>query len=105
MSGAAIHDYGRLSQVGLEPQVDNKPLREGQEAGKSFGDALESALQKVDSSLESADQMATGYISGAGGDLHDVLIRMEQADLQFRTMMQVRNKLLEAYKEIMRIQV
>ncbi len=45
------------------------------------------------------------YVSGKGGDLHNVLIEMERADLQFRTMVQVRNKLVEAYKEVMRMPV
>jgi flagellar hook-basal body complex protein FliE len=71
----------------------------------SFGEALGDALRAVDAEMKSADVSATAYVGGQGGDLHNVLIEMEQADLSFRTIVQVRNKLLEAYQEIMRIQV
>jgi flagellar hook-basal body complex protein FliE len=44
-------------------------------------------------------------MTGQTSNLHEVIVAMSEADLSFRLMMQVRNKLLEAYKEIMRMQV
>ncbi len=105
MSGPSIQDLGRIGQELLRPDAANGARHPDNVAGSSFGDALESALHSVDDGLKTADKTATNYISGKGGDLHGVMIEMEKADLQFRTMMQIRNKLLEAYKEVMRMPV
>ncbi|MGO9212512.1 MAG: flagellar hook-basal body complex protein FliE [Syntrophales bacterium] len=42
---------------------------------------------------------------GNSGSIHDAVIALEKADLSFRKMIQVRNKILEAYQEVMRMQV
>ncbi|HHN75128.1 MAG TPA: flagellar hook-basal body complex protein FliE [Acidobacteria bacterium] len=102
---------GSIRDLGLRPeglQQPAKPAVTGQRedgSEKSFGQALENALREVDQSLNAADQDATNFVVGKGGDLHNVMIELEKADLQFRTIVQVRNKLLEAYKEVMRMQV
>ncbi|MDQ7087452.1 MAG: flagellar hook-basal body complex protein FliE [Acidobacteriota bacterium] len=94
-----------LRPEGLQPRPSSSVGREDTGPGKSFGQALENALREVDQGLTTADQEATDFIVGKGGDLHNVMIELEKADLQFRTIVQVRNKLLEAYKEVMRMQV
>ncbi len=71
----------------------------------TFGEALENAIREVESTTATADAKAVAYVSGEGEDLHNVLLAMERADLTFQTMLQVRNKLLDAYREIMRMQV
>ena len=71
----------------------------------SFGEALEGALNAVEEANRSADTAAVDYVTGESGDLHNVILQMERADLTFQTMLQVRNKLLDAYREIMRMQV
>lgn len=73
--------------------------------GPSFGEALEEALKTTETQLQQGDAVAGAYISGEGVDLHTALMQMERADLSFRTMLEVRNKLLDAYREIMRIPV
>ena len=103
MNGS-IRDLG-LRPEGLQPRPPSSIGREEAGSGKSFGQALENALREVDQSLTTADQEATDFVVGKGGDLHNVMIELEKADLQFRTIVQVRNKLLEAYKEVMRMQV
>ncbi len=73
--------------------------------GPSFGEALEDALRTVDAGMQTADAEAASYIAGGNIDLHNVVMDLERADLNFRTMVQIRNKLLDAYKEVMRIPV
>ncbi len=108
MSGARIEELGP-GRIGsrdlLERPAGDRRRETGGTAGPSFGEALEDALRTVDGNMTRADRKAVQWISGEGGDLHDVLLEMQQADLSFRTMLQVRNKLLEAYKEIMRMPV
>jgi len=100
-----IRDIGQILPDAIGRQQNKPAASETKPGGKSFGDALESALRGVDQELGAADRTAEAYITGQGGDLHNVMIELEQADLQFRTMLQVRNKLLDAYKDIMRMSV
>jgi flagellar hook-basal body complex protein FliE len=74
-------------------------------ARPSFGEALESALDSVSQVQAASDEATRMFALGREVDLHTVLLQVEKADLSFRTMMEVRNKLLEAYREIMRMPV
>jgi flagellar hook-basal body complex protein FliE len=90
----------------VKPQEEQGAPKTGNAAGgPSFGEALEGALRSTADGLSRADAAAKAYISGEGGDLHNVMLEMERADVQFKTMLQVRNKLVEAYREVMRMQV
>ena len=70
-----------------------------------FSDALRNAVNDVDALQQNADKAVFNVQSGNKGSVHEAMIALEKADLSFRTMLQVRNKLLEAYQEIMRMQV
>jgi flagellar hook-basal body complex protein FliE len=52
-----------------------------------------------------ADKSIQNVQAGNTGGLHEAMIALEKADISFRTMLTVRNKLIEAYQEIMRMQV
>jgi flagellar hook-basal body complex protein FliE len=70
-----------------------------------FGTHLKNAIGEVNDLQQKADQ-AIQQLAGEGkGDLQDTMIALEKADVSFRLMMQIRNKVLEAYQEIMRMQV
>jgi flagellar hook-basal body complex protein FliE len=73
--------------------------------GDSFSTVLESSLAEVNQLQQKADQAITALATGEKASLHETMIAMEQADVSFRLMMQVRNKIVEAYQEIMRMQV
>lgn len=72
-----------------------------EQISKTFGDMLES----LSNSETQTDNMVTRLSMGEDVDLHDVMIRMEQTDIEFRVAMAIRDKLVEAYREIMRMQV
>ena len=70
----------------------------------SFADVLADSLAQVQTLQREADQ-AIGQLGAAGpASLHDTLVALDQADLSFRLMMQVRNKIVEAYQEVLRMQ-
>lgn len=71
----------------------------------SFGEALDNALQSVSRVQSESDEATRLFALGKDTDLHTVLIQVEKADLAFRTLMEVRNKLLDAYREVMRMQI
>lgn len=71
-----------------------------------FSESLRHAVIDVTQQQQLADKKALQAVQpGQSGSLHEAMIALEKADISFRTMLQVRNKLIEAYQEIMRIQV
>ncbi len=74
-------------------------------AGASFGDAMIKALGQVNKLQQQADDMAVKLATGDVEDVHKAMIAMNKARLAFDFTLQVRNKVIEAYQEIMRMQV
>ncbi|MBL8916971.1 MAG: flagellar hook-basal body complex protein FliE [Archangium sp.] len=69
-----------------------------------FSDKLGQAIAKVDAMQVDADQHAQRL--GAGeGNLHETMLALEKADVAMRVAMKVRNKILDAYNEVMRMPV
>jgi flagellar hook-basal body complex protein FliE len=73
-------------------------------SGGGFAETLGSALQKVDQMQVDADVQAEKVAMG-GGNLHEMSLSLEKADVSMRLAMKVRNKLIDAYQEIMRMSV
>lgn len=97
-----VSQLQRLRQTGLTdgqlPVPQNRPQT-------SFGDTLRDAIGKVDASQQAADEQVEAYVAGEQDDLHEVMIAMNQAKLSFQLMTEVRNRALETYQELMRMQV
>jgi flagellar hook-basal body complex protein FliE len=69
-----------------------------------FGDALQQLLAKVEESSETANASISRMVEGSG-DVHEAMIALQHADLTLQFTVQVRNKLVQAYQEIMRMSV
>jgi flagellar hook-basal body complex protein FliE len=74
-------------------------------AGTSFSDIMSSAINEVESSRNSANQSVNQFLSGEGDDLHSTILSSQRADLEFQMFMQVRNKVVSAYQEVMKMQL
>lgn len=100
-------DIRDLAQVPLsvELQTQKKPAapKEGEEG--AFGNVLKQSIDEVNRLQHEADQAITALATGESVSVHDTMIAMEKADVSFRLMMEVRNKIVEAYQEILRTQV
>lgn len=70
-----------------------------------FADVLKDTVSKVNQSQIDADKQIERLHSGEAKNLHDVMISMEQADISMRLLVQMRNKVVDAYQEVMRMQV
>jgi flagellar hook-basal body complex protein FliE len=73
--------------------------------GVNFGELLQDALEKVNLSQLEAEAVSSKLIAGEIEDLHQVMIAVEKAGLSLQLTVQVTNKIIEAYKEITRMQV
>lgn len=76
-----------------------------QGTGESFGNILKDSIEKVNKIQTEADRAIEGLASGEVKNVHETMIAIEKANLSFNMMLQVRNKLLAAYEEVMRMQV
>lgn len=92
--------YSDIPRMMPAPAVP-KPQAEG---ATSFGKLLNEAIQQVNDVENTSQGELQKYLSNES-DLHSVMIALEKADLSFQTMMQVRNKFVQAYQEIMKAQV
>jgi flagellar hook-basal body complex protein FliE len=71
----------------------------------SFGSMLSEAVDETDRLRKTADVAIADFASGRDTDIHKTMIAMEKASISLKLMMQVRNKVISAYQEIMRTQV
>lgn len=77
----------------------------GAAGGGSFLDLLGQATSRLNSELTGADAAMASFASGGSADLHAVVLQMQEASLGLKLGVQVRDRLLEAYQEVMRLQV
>ncbi len=75
------------------------------ESGASFGQTLTQAISDVNDLQSQAGKAVESMVAGEGTDLHDVMIAVEKARTSFDLLMEIRNKTIDMYQEIMRIQV
>lgn|SRR5436190_986012 len=81
----------------------SSPMQPGDGEG-NFGSALKTAINQVEQMHISAEQQVTDLLKGDRSDVHNVMIAVEKADVAFQLMMQVRNKIVNAYQEVSRMQ-
>ena len=78
--------------------------REGN-SGFSFGDIINKEIDKVNEAQIKADKLTTGFMTGEVDDLHSVMIATEEARLSLELAVQIRNKVIEAFKEVNNMQL
>ena len=71
----------------------------------SFSEVLKDSINKVGELEKEASQQTEKLVKMDGQDVHNTMIAVEKADMSFQLMMQIRNKIINAYEEIMKIQV
>ena len=85
-----------------ELTISPSQLGKSKESSDSFSDVLTSAIKEVNKAQNDSDQKIGSLLKGESQDLQGTVLAVQQADTSFRMMMQVRNKIVEAYKEISR---
>ena len=70
-----------------------------------FVDSLKAAIGQVNEAQVQAGQAVDSLMTGQSQDLHRTMVALQQADVSFQLMMQIRNKLVTAYEEIQRMQM
>jgi flagellar hook-basal body complex protein FliE len=78
---------------------------EGTTSAGNFGQILQSTIGQVEQNRQIANDAIGKFLSGEQGELHSTVLAAQKSDLQFDLFLQVRNKVVNAYQEIMRMQL
>jgi len=100
-----IHGYAPLSSIGQAPKAADPGKAAAGGGGSNFAALLSSYTQQVNNDTKVANSAAQDLALGKGGSTSETLLAIQKADLSFQMMMGVRNKLVDAYREISRMQV
>jgi len=101
----------RINSFNLRsPEIDPRQMRpagnpRAEVEGASFRDTLRYAMSEVQRLQTDADTTIKQLVSGDIKDVTEALVAVEQADMAFQTMMTLRNRVVTAYEEILRMQV
>ncbi|WP_404452615.1 flagellar hook-basal body complex protein FliE [Virgibacillus necropolis] len=93
-----------ISNPILPVSTNGKSISPG-EAQASFADSLKSAIENVNKSQITSSQKTEAFARGEIDNLHDVMIAAQKASITLETSVQVQKKVIDAYNEIMRMQV
>jgi flagellar hook-basal body complex protein FliE len=91
-------DDGFLSDAGVTVS------KTGGAAGVPFAGMLQSMVQQTSALDQKASQAVTGLLNGSGVEIHDAMIATQKADMAFELALQVRNKAVGAYQQMMGMQ-
>ena len=112
MDGLTISNLDTMLETGKttsqlrQSQFKNKVLKDSlSDQNETFSATLKNAIHSVDKLQKDADTMVQKLATGETKNIPEVLISVEKADIALRLMMQVRNKVIDAYQEIMKMQV
>lgn len=94
-------ELAKLANSDEMPKISGSP----EAAPSSFAGALERMVNEVNNKQVAASQSVHDLQSGQNASLHQTMIAMEEASVSFQLMVEVRNKVLESYQELMRMQV
>jgi flagellar hook-basal body complex protein FliE len=96
----------RLSVVALQEQAADQKVARALKANQaSFSETLSQAVQDVSKLQQEASKAVEQIVRGEPVDLHEVMIAVEKAKTSFDLLMEIRNKTLDMYREMMRLQV
>ena len=95
-----------ISSISTTPLTQAAPIgNAGSGETGVFQSMLENMIGKVEDSHNQAQQAAQTFLNGGDEELHSVALAAQRADLQFNLFLQVRNKAVSAYQEVMKMQV
>lgn len=97
-----------IQSIGTSSILNNvniqKPV-EGNSKETSFSKVISDAINKVNDAQVTADQKVEDFINGEDVSMHDVMLSMQESQLSMQLLIEVRNKVVEAYQEINRVQL
>ncbi len=100
----SVAGLGAAGQAGLTKGLVS-PLKTAEKTGVPFADYLKQALQETNTLITESEKLADAFAAGRTDNIHQVLLAAEKADIALQFTMQIRNKIMDSYNEIMRMQI
>jgi flagellar hook-basal body complex protein FliE len=85
--------------------VNNEQLVNKKESKTNFSDVIGDAINKVNESQVNANNKIEGLIKGENVSMHEVMLSVQESQMSMQLMLEVRNKLFDAYQEVSRVQL
>ncbi len=104
-NNAANKIFEQLKDIQTNLPTPGDALGKETKSERSFGDYLKENITEVNQMSKTSDKMATELAAGKSENIHETMLMATKAELSFNLMVQIRNKALEAYSEIMRMPV
>ncbi|MBO8176525.1 flagellar hook-basal body complex protein FliE [Aeribacillus pallidus] len=89
----------------FRPLSEKKVQKSAFSAQQSFAKVLKQSIEQVNQSQLEADRLTEKLVKGENVELHQVMIAAQKATISLQTAVEIRNKVVEAYQEMMRMQV
>ncbi len=96
-----IGSIGKLDSI-IKPEG---PAAGSSVGGKEFGELFNDAIGAVEKYRVNAEDSANRFMNGETEEIHQVILAGQRAEIAFETFLQVRNKAVQAYQEVMRMQM
>ncbi|HIS29259.1 MAG TPA: flagellar hook-basal body complex protein FliE [Candidatus Avamphibacillus intestinigallinarum] len=97
-----------IQSISNMPTIQTKDLTQNlntQSETKGFQDILKSAINQIDEKQKVSDQLTNELVNGNTDDLHNVMIAAQKASITLETGVQIQKKAIDAYNEVMRMQI
>jgi len=89
---------------GVNSQISKLQKTQTKTDNSEFSKILSDALESVNDQQKSVEQMADDFAKGKVSNIHELVVEAEKASISLRLTVEVRNKIVDAYREIMRMQ-
>ena len=99
-------DIKQIQNQIIIPDIKQQEMIPVNKEGKiSFGETIENFLDAVNVSQIDAKEKVSNVVTGQSENLHEAMAKVEEAKISFELMLEIRNKLLQSFQEIQRMQV
>lgn len=98
-----------ITSIGAKPNIFAQEIKNevvnNEDNKVNFSDVIDKAINKVNESQVNANNAIEGLIKGEDVSMHEVMLSMQESQISMQLMLEVRNKLYEAYQEVNRVQL
>ena len=100
-----LSELNEMRAEATKPKKASANIIDGPKPERSFLDHIQDGVENVNSVAKKADVMASDLASGNSKNIHETMLAATHAELSFNLMVAIRNKVLESYQEVMRMQI
>jgi len=94
-----------IQQLSSLSELSSATQKSEQGDGSAFNDLLTNSISGLDASIKSSEEQMTAFVAGETDNLHQVMISMQEAHINFQMVTEIRNKAVEVFQDLSRMQI